>query len=704
MAAEGTGCPEPSAEEGSPEVDTRTADLYGHPLLQSTEELVSQILFSEQQGHGLAGGGGGAAAASRPGLAPAPGTPGRSDALLLAKTVRRAVDAAGQSQGADGFGDEEDEGLDEVPGCGTMPSGARGDARLRPTPPGSGSDLVSVPLNPRAPEPVQMSDESLLEDLAALRPEDPRRRVSETMDGTLLRPRWKKPVAVIAWGCSHNYQLGTGQYVAQATPKIVSPLERLGEDVCDLACGADHCAAVDAAGRLFTWGLSDHGRLGLQAARDAPVPAHVRSLADEHIVSVSCGMYTSACISEDLKLFTWGAGSKGQLGHIDTKDEWLPRLVAGLQGVHIVQVALGFEHSAAMDVDGCLFTWGSGDKGQLGHGDHSSCPSPRRVLLDLAIVSSAAAPSQASSEPPPPPGASADDSTGSVAIAGAGVAAGAEDGGAVRGREAAAGQEQEAVLVRCGAFLTAVLTDHGRVYSWGSSRFGALGHGSKVPTSPAPKLVTSRILERRRFVDLSVGDEHCAAVTSMGNLYTWGQGCFGAVGKPAPDNLSHPPDCRRPHRLPLPQGCRARSVSCGGNYTAFVAADDVVWVLGDDDPTIRPLLLGAPRKPRSDAWNRSGAHYSTGILRTTPLAEDPIIGRRTLSTPPPAPAPTPTPPHPPPGHTDSTPAAAAADAPATGDDVSGATAERAAPAASHGAAAGASAAHPPLRAEAVVCG
>jgi len=43
-------------------------------------------------------------------------------------------------------------------------------------------------------------------------------------------------------------------------------------------------------------------------------------------------MYHSACICEDLKVFTWGAGSKGQLGHVEDNDEWLPRLVAGLQG------------------------------------------------------------------------------------------------------------------------------------------------------------------------------------------------------------------------------------------------------------------------------------------------------------------------------------------------------------------------------------
>ena len=323
------------------------ADVSGHPLLQSTEELVSQILFAEPQGHGslLAGDAEGDAEgpASRPAGVLAPGTPSRSDALLLSQAVHRA-EGAGRLKSGGGHGGEEEECLDEgAPGdarthAGALPGGARGDARLRPTPPSTGSGIVSVSLNPRAPEPVQMAD-GLLEELAALRADDPRQRVSETMDGVLLRPPWKQqPITVAGWGCSHNYQMGTGQYVAQATPKIVSPLERVGEDLVDLACGADHCAAVDAAGRLFTWGLSDHGRLGLQTARDAPVPCHVRALSDEHIVSVACGMYTSACISEGLNLFTWGAGSKGQLGHVDTNDEWLPRLVAGLQGVLVVQV------------------------------------------------------------------------------------------------------------------------------------------------------------------------------------------------------------------------------------------------------------------------------------------------------------------------------------------------------------------------------
>jgi len=280
-------------------------DVADHPLLQSTEALVSQILFADAEIHTEASFPDASLRAldttdSRGRLA-APGTPGRSDALLLSQAVCRATDGGEHS---DGDADEEDEpvleSLEAFQEDRDAPAaGARSDAKLGPTPPNSnGGDagpLALLPLNPRAPEPAALSEEFLLDELAALRPNDPRQRAAETIGGPILRARWDFPVTVAAWGCAHNYQLGTGQYMAQATPKIVAPLERLGETVCDLSCGADHCAAVDVAGRLFTWGLSDHGRLGLQTARDASVPTHVRALAQERVVRYTHAPHRVCC-------------------------------------------------------------------------------------------------------------------------------------------------------------------------------------------------------------------------------------------------------------------------------------------------------------------------------------------------------------------------------------------------------------------------
>ena len=44
-----------------------------------------------------------------------------------------------------------------------------------------------------------------------------------------------------------------------------------------------------------------------------------------------------------------------------------------------MQVSCGSFHSAAVTSDGCLFTWGNGLCGKLGHGDHRSCSQPRKV-------------------------------------------------------------------------------------------------------------------------------------------------------------------------------------------------------------------------------------------------------------------------------------------------------------------------------------
>ena len=504
-------------------------DIALHPLLQSTEALVSQILFAEDGEDDNAQAPAAeeewrSPAARPPGAGvPAPGTPGRSDALLLTKTVRRAMERQPGS-GADAYEPAlESQGLEDVlagsaSGAGAVRAlftvdvgAARSAAKLGPTPPTSDGAGASLALQPRAPEPCMLTGEHLLEELAALRPDDPRQRVAETMGGPVLRPRWDFPASVAGWGCSHNYQMGTGQYVAQGTPRMIGELGRLGETLCDLACGADHCAAVDAAGRVFTWGLSDHGRLGLQPARDAATPVQVRALAQERIVSVHCGMYTSACISEDLKVFTWGAGSKGQLGHVGHNDEWLPRLVAGLHGVLVVQVALGFEHTVALDAAGCVYTWGSGEQGQLGRGDKESCSAPRPMPLVLT--------SHASPAPPPPTAGSprpeglqspAEEAPNEQARPGAAAPRAAEGEDGAKGRSAvrarAAGEVggaggvdaptnstraaspggkasgssdavEEVVAVRSGAFFSALLTSRGRVYTWGTSEYGALGLG-----------------------------------------------------------------------------------------------------------------------------------------------------------------------------------------------------------------------------------
>ena len=63
-----------------------------------------------------------------------------------------------------------------------------------------------------------------------------------------------------------------------------------------------------------------------------------------------------------------GLASWGQLGHGDGENVGVPRAVAALASIVVVQVAAGLYHSMALAADGGVWSWGSGELGRLGHG------------------------------------------------------------------------------------------------------------------------------------------------------------------------------------------------------------------------------------------------------------------------------------------------------------------------------------------------
>lgn len=58
-----------------------------------------------------------------------------------------------------------------------------------------------------------------------------------------------------------------------------------------------------------------------------------------------------------------------------------PKMIESFQGKHIRDIACGSSHSAAVSVNGELFTWGQGDNGRLGHGDNNNQTKPKQVYM-----------------------------------------------------------------------------------------------------------------------------------------------------------------------------------------------------------------------------------------------------------------------------------------------------------------------------------
>lgn len=80
----------------------------------------------------------------------------------------------------------------------------------------------------------------------------------------------------------------------------------------------------------------------------------VRALA----VSDAC----TAAVTSEGRLYTWGSGRSGQLGHGDVLPAPAPRLVRGLgwPRVRVVAVSAGPHHTGAVAADGRLYCWGDG--------------------------------------------------------------------------------------------------------------------------------------------------------------------------------------------------------------------------------------------------------------------------------------------------------------------------------------------------------
>lgn len=83
------------------------------------------------------------------------------------------------------------------------------------------------------------------------------------------------------------------------------------------------------------------------------------------------------------------------------------------------------------------------------------------------------------------------------------------------------------VAVNAGGKHCLALSSEGEVFSWGEPDDGKLGHGNRL-VCEKPKVIET--LRGKTVVKISAGGAHSACITSSGELYTWGKGRYGRLG------------------------------------------------------------------------------------------------------------------------------------------------------------------------------
>lgn len=125
-----------------------------------------------------------------------------------------------------------------------------------------------------------------------------------------------------------------------------------------------------------------------------------------------------------------------------------------------------------------------------------------------------------------------------------------------------------------------LLTSTGRVLSFGTAQYGQLGHGydagKQLSDCLRPRYIDA--LKDTKCICVAAGELHSGAVTIDGDVYTWGEGFCGQLGL----------GDRRPHLLPeqvtlggLEDEC-VSNMSCGCRHTLITTEEGEVfsWGLG----------------------------------------------------------------------------------------------------------------------------
>lgn len=309
---------------------------------------------------------------------------------------------------------------------------------------------------------------------------------------------------------------------------------------------------------MYAWGFGDDGQLGapestltVYRAKDesvkdlimgdrasyASVPVALSLPSTVHIVMVSAGSRHSLALDINGSVYSWGWGERGQLGHGTLDTVAAPTVIHSLaaSGVVVVDISAGGFHSALLTSSGDILTCGGARYGQLGHAADDSaaddhCASPRPVDFPSGTLASG----------------------------------------------------DSWVAVSCGGNHSGCLSRSGAVYTWGRGDSGQLGVSDRWrsgvslpdPGTCRPDRVIFEVegsdSEPVAITQISLGAFHTGCVDSKGRLWTFGKEDYGTLGYTVEDGDQH-----YPRLVEGLLGERVLSVSCGGWHTVALCASGV---------------------------------------------------------------------------------------------------------------------------------
>lgn len=281
-------------------------------------------------------------------------------------------------------------------------------------------------------------------------------------------------------------------------------------------------------------------------------------------VRLSAGLSHTAFVDQEGVLWTWGSNQSGQLGAetqetgTDLEGTVIPLSSRPLQVMEdVASVSAGADFTVALKTDGTLWAWGGNDYGQLGNGSTTPSDLPICVLDQVTAVSA-------------------------------------------------------------GDYHVAALRADGSLWTWGDNLFGQLGDGTRASRSTPAKVLD-------QVTAVSMGGYHAAALRADGTLWLWGSNIDGQLGNGGQGNTTDQTGAQL-QTLPLSLSTTGpvTAVSAGTSHTAVILADGSLWTWGRNDTQQLGLDQTAPTVslPAQVPAVTQAAAVGTGTYQTVCLLSD----------------------------------------------------------------------------------
>ena len=225
---------------------------------------------------------------------------------------------------------------------------------------------------------------------------------------------------------------------------VPAPLPALTAMSCtSIACGPNFALFLTSSGLLFTLGSPCHAPATASPASPGPSQPTLVSLHPLLLTRIAAGFAHAAAITHTGELLTWGCSLHGRLGNgrVEREDVLRPMPVGGRIDAAVVDVACGYGHTLALDVEGRVWAMGSNARGQCGWGEEEPGSSSVASMCAHPVL--------------------------------------------------VEGLTEQVVAISAGAFHSAAITAVSELLVWGWNRHGQLGLGGEDDCQPIPAPVAA---------------------------------------------------------------------------------------------------------------------------------------------------------------------------------------------------------------------